>query len=83
MSFYTEEERKKPHYFMGEYFEFFTCADLSIGIVVKPITEHKKYYDNKELLSRDIMCFTADWCYFTKPKLNGFDGLSRINWKYE
>lgn len=75
--FLTDEDRKEKLEHGCEYFNFYTCLDLSKPIQVVPYG-----YDPDEvkevtldMYSRDVASFIIWWSYFVKRDLNGFSGF--------
>lgn len=81
MALMTDLEKKEKFFYMGEYFAFYTCNDLSEGIRVEQLG--LRTVDNKQMLSRDVSAFTAQWYRSCFDRLNGFPGFQTIKWNYE
>lgn len=87
MAYVSNEKRKEPFIWCGDYFKFETRYDLSGGINVSildyiSVERAKEYAKNKEVLAEDIACFIGNFMTFHYHTLNGFSGLDTLKWNF-
>lgn len=62
-------------------FRFETCADLSDGVIVKPLyPNYNGDEKDMELYSQDMSAFIAFWMREVYDQLNGFNGFDSVKW---
>ncbi len=82
MSYLTEEQRKEQYTDSQTYFHFESKIDLSDGVTVYqryPINEK----DFANILANETACFIVRWIISVREKLNGFSGMSCVNFNVE
>jgi hypothetical protein len=72
----TNQDRKKPIDRNGDYFNFYTCIDLSCGVKITSIYGTP----NIEQYSKDLASFMVWWGVNVLPHLNGFSGTDTIKY---
>lgn len=81
MAYLSDKERKEPIKRICRYYEFTSCADLSQGVKIRPLTENPEYKTATYLIAQDVASFTAWWINAVHKNLNGFSGMDTIKWE--
>jgi hypothetical protein len=76
----SNEERKEPISYYSNGYDFYSCKDLSEGVVVK---RNSFMNDSREGLAIAISDFITWWLFTFHHRLNGFSGTDTIKWKFE
>lgn len=80
MAYLTEDQRKEKIIHNCNYFQFESCADLSIGVTIRCLHYGLNEILKKkpEILASDSVQFAMWWSRNFHTKLNGFSGIDTI-----
>lgn len=81
----TNDERKMPIRYYGEYFNFFCKSADLLDDPVEITCSHPdyKFVDYTQAFMRDMMNFNFEWFSYVHKRLNGWSGIDCIKFEFD